>query len=97
MFFSTCSHCLSATLLPCALGVIGLDTGTEYKLNYLTSFFIQIGHIHRTVYIVDNFIYRFISFCISIFIYVKHIKILYIVLFLFFFYYLHFSLFVLFP
>ena len=28
---------LCATLLPCALGVIGLDTGIEYKLNYLTS------------------------------------------------------------
>ena len=31
---TTCTFCLSATLLPRALGVIGLDTGTEYKLNY---------------------------------------------------------------
>ena len=31
---TTGTFCLSATLLQCALGVIGLDTGTEYKLNY---------------------------------------------------------------
>ena len=37
MPFSTCTHCLIATMLLCALGVIGLEsleTGTEYKLNY---------------------------------------------------------------
>ena len=37
MPFTICTYCLSATLLPWALGLIGLDTGTEYKLNYSTS------------------------------------------------------------
>ena len=57
MPLTTCPFCLSATLLPCALGVIGLDTWTEYKLNYLTSCLCS-----ECVYTI----YRFTSFCVII-------------------------------
>ena len=51
-------------MLQCALDVIGLDTGTKYKLiTPLKHFCAHSGQIHRYV---ANFICQFTSFCIII-------------------------------
>ena len=83
MPFSTCAHCLSATLLPCALGVIGLNTGTGYKLNYLTSCLCsEWSHI---VHFVANFILliSLLSF-VLLFIMLSTLKCIYRAMLLFF-------------
>ena len=96
-----CYYCLSATLLPCALGVIGLDTGTEYKLNYLTSclcseeshsvYYVHCFQLYLSVYLILWYYYLSIMQCTLQYIYIY----IYIVL-SFFLYYVHSLLFVLF-
>ena len=85
---TTCIFCLSATLLPCALGVIGLDTGTEYKLNYLTSclcseeshsvYYVHCCQLYLSVYLILWYYYLSIMQCTLQYIYI------YILFFLFF-------------
>ena len=102
-FYYTDTEFIQETLLPCALGVIGLDTGTEYKLNYLTSclcseeshsvYCVHCCQLYLSVYLNLWYYYLSIMQCTLQYIYI-YIYI-YIVL-SFFLYYVHSLLFVLF-